>query len=102
VSEHDDDPELTKLAELRADQWGCTRAEARERLLREAADERAAIDNPPESLSTALFAGAAFAAISAIEGGLWDRYLLRLQATIRARLATDEYGQSRRRAWQHK
>jgi hypothetical protein len=34
---------------------------------------------------------AAFAALTAIETGDWDRYLLRLQAAIRRRLLTEEY-----------
>jgi len=36
----DDDPELTKLARNRAEQWGCTVAEARARLLAEAEQDR--------------------------------------------------------------
>jgi hypothetical protein len=36
----------------------------------------------------------AFAALTAIESGDWDRFLLRLRAAIEARRGTDEY-------WQH-
>ena len=92
-----DDPELDKIAELRAAEWGCTRAEARERLLAEAAAERIAKSRTSgvreQADDSTLFAASAFAAITSIEAGLWDRYLLRLQATIRARLATDEWAQ---------
>jgi hypothetical protein len=106
-----DDPELDKLAANRAEQWGIPPHKARQRLLDEAqaererkladqaADERHAwLDRPEEPEgTTALFAASAFAAITSIEAGLWDRYLLRIQAVIRARLATEEYGNYRAR-----
>jgi hypothetical protein len=51
--------------------------------------------DPPDPPPPDVHASAAFHAVTCIEQGEWDRYLLRLQAVIRARLASSEWGKWR-------
>jgi hypothetical protein len=68
VTAPDDDPELTKLAANRAEQWGCTVAEARQRLLDEAAAEvRVISEHPP----IALVSSAAIGREGTLDAGYW-------------------------------